>query len=419
MATATKPETPATSPTHPTFTITVPRSVLREALGKLLSVIPTAKVSIPVLACVLIDVPDTIEALAARLDDKAPRPERVRLTGTNLDAIVSLAVPMEVTGAGRVALPAKRLADFAASLPDGASITITVSGLTAKVRSGRSTLALSGMDPAEFPTLPEIARARTVAIVKGAFLDATTRAVRFASKQESRPILNSVRLAVEGALLTAVATDGYSLARFPIGDAGPNAPTAEALLPNMTVPSFARLFADVPDDVTLDFAADHHRARLTAGGVSIQFRLIEGPYPNYNQVIPRDVRHTIVCEREALSRAIKRVALASGDQRQVQMTIGPAAGTGAPELRLCASSESGGTADDVVAVERHDRAESETADSLTIGGNATYLTTALDSLRGERVTITLTTPERPFLFHVTDQAVTDLTLTLVMPQRIV
>lgn len=400
----------------PALSLTLPRSVLREGLGKLLAVAQTTKASLPIASCVLIEVPAGDESRGARAAS-------VRCTATDFETMLTLAMPAEVTGAGRLAVPAKRLADFVSSLPTAARVSITVdrTGTSATVRAGRSVYECPMMDASEFPTAPVIESERVDEVPAAAFLDALSRTLRFASAQESRPTLNTVCLDARDGALIAFATDGYTAARVPVSPCAPGA--RQTLLRRLAVPSIIRMFSGAAPDETLTITADEHRARIEGAAGSMVLQLVAGPYPTYRPLLSVEAVHTITCDRVELAAAVKRVALASNEVRQVILTVGPAtglaAGTGASELSARAASDGAGAAEDVVAVEAHERADGGVPVEFRIGASATYLERALDSLTDASVAIRFATPERAFLLHNASQDATDPTLTLVMPLRIV
>lgn len=401
----------------PALSLTLPRSVLRDALGKLLSVVQTGKAALPIASCVLIEVPaapDDAESLAGT------RVASVRCSATDFDTMLTLAIAAEVTGAGRFAVPAKRLADFVASLPTAARVSVTLTGLTVSVRAGRAVYECPAMDPGEFPTAPVIDAGPGDPVPAAAFLDAISRVVKFASTQESRPIFNSVCLdAVEG-VLVAVATDGYTAGRVLIGACSPG--SRQTLLRRTAVPSILRMYGDAPADATLTITADEHRARIDGLAGSMTLQLVAGPYPKYRHVLTVDALHTITCDRVEMVAAVKRVALASDEVRKVVLTIGPATGLAAvgwaSELTIRAASDAAGKSEDVVAIQSHDRHGGDAGDGFRIGASATYLERSLDALTDASVVIAFGTPERAFLLRNASQDATDPTLTLVMPLRI-
>jgi DNA polymerase-3 subunit beta len=394
------------STTPAPFSLTVPRSVLREALGKLTALITAGKPSMPVLTCVRIDV---VEAPLGGFASAV-------LFATDLDDAISLTIPVVATGKGRIAVPAKRLQEIVTNLPAASTVTLAVTGRTVKVTAGRSMFTLVGMDAAEFPAFTEIVSPGPITLPAGALLSALSRAVKLASTAEPRPIWNTVCLEVVDGALIAAATDGQMLGRVFVGLAADYPAGRQVLVRRTTIPTLLRLFGDLAPDAALTFTADEHQAQLVAGPAptTIRFRLMDGPFPHYARFLAQPVvTHRIVCERDALTAAIKRVAVVATDPAQrVALTL---TADGARELWLRASTADAGTGEDLVVLEEHSLPSDALSDAdLRVVFQAPHLVSILDAIGGERVALTFNTATTPVLCRDADS--TDpMSVTLLMP----
>src|SRR5207302_414501 len=217
-----------------------------------------AKTTLPVLANVLVEVTK----------------QGLRLSGTDLDIAVSTTVPADVDAEGAVTLPAKKLVDIARELPSG-PVRITAAGESrVGIECGRSKFKLLGL-PSE----------------------------------ESRPILNGVLWELRPDHMRMVATNGHRLAKMDVPAKGGS--TADLIVPPKALEQTRRLFAA---DDALEIARSDNHIGFRAGGTLVFSRLIEGPYPNYEQVIPRENDKVATADKAAMAAALRRMSVVASDQ---------------------------------------------------------------------------------------------------------
>jgi DNA polymerase-3 subunit beta len=366
------------------FSATIARSAFRDAIGKLVPLVDGGRMALPVSKSVLVVV------TADGLD----------LSGTDFNAFVRVSLRCSVTGGGKALLPAKRLAEIAANLPDGALITLVAAKDRATITAGRAEFVIPGLDPKEFPQFPAVAG--TPAMVNARrFVDAVTRIVKLAGNQPSRTPLHAVRVANEDGRAVAVATSGSVLGRMPLTDSGE---LPEMSLHSGSVPLLSRLFGSLTADDSLSLTADDSRLVIASDEVTAVLPFNAELYPNYLQVLAHEPEHAIVCDRAELLAAIARVNVITGENERVRCTING-------DLSLSSAHEDG-RAQDVVTLESH------TGDGeITVFMNAGFMRSALTTLTHERVAVTIQSPERAVHFRNADQLPADPTLVLVMPLR--
>lgn len=368
-----------------TLALTLSRPALRAALAKLM---PVTSRSLPVLQHVLLEARDGVLTMSA----------------TNLDTFVRLTLPCEFAGAATVVLPAKLLADILASLPSAGAITLTLRGQGAEITAGRSRFEINGLSADEFPRWPDGTSRHQTTVTAAPFLDALTRCVVHTSDAESRPILNAVLVEQEAGQVAVVGTDGHSFARLPAGAGDFSTP---CLIYRLAVPVLARLFAGLAEDTTLTLSSDDNRVRIDTADTSVQVRLVEGPYPNYRQLLAQTPAHVVVCDRALFAAALKRVGLASDKSGRVSIHLDD-------EMVLSAATTDLGNATDVVPIEEHTR---ETGRSMSFDVSAALLGNALATLTSDRVQFSVEAPEKALLLRKVDQLDSDPTVLLVMPLR--
>jgi DNA polymerase-3 subunit beta len=345
------------------FAIT--RENLRSGLGAVAAAIPT-RTTLPVLSNILMRASG----------------ESLQLSGTDLDISVSLSVPADVEAEGAVTVPAKKLVEIARELED-APVHIETDGTQVQLACGRSRFKLYGLAEDEFPTFPEVDFTEAWKMTAGDLQQLISHTSFAVSTEESRPILNGVlwQLGPDGSVM--VATNGHRLAKMRQALEGSGAPEADLIIPPKALNQVERLY-DAKDELELA-RSDNHLAFRSADRV-VYTRLIEGPYPNYDQVIPKDNDKEAVANRAAFEAAIRRMAVVASDQtHRVRLSFEE----GGVKFRV--QTPDLGEAEDELQVEYR-------GEAIEIGFNATYLLEILRYLSDEDIRITFKAPERAATF---------------------
>ena len=365
----------------------ITRDNLQQGLAAVGASIP-ARTTLPVLSNILIEAAE----------------DHVAMSGTDLDIAVSVQVPAEVEEGGALTVPAKKLQELARELPEH-PVRITTKGERLELVCGRATFRLNGMPRDEFPTFPAVDFSKSWK-VSGKVLHDLIRQTSFAvSTEESRPILNGVLWQLADGDMRMVATNGHRLARLTVAVQGASAPKSDLIVPPRALQQVERLFGD---DDEIEVARTENHLGFRRNGTQVFTRLIEGPYPNYEQVIPKDNDKTAVADRGQLTHALRRMAVVASEQtHRVKLSFH------ANTLRFSVETPDLG--------EAHEELEVEYAgDPLDIGFNAAYLLEVLRYMPTEDVKLTLKAPERAATIEpaVRDGSEAPDYLCLVMPLRL-
>lgn len=345
------------------FSIT--REALQSGLGAVASAIPT-RTTLPVLSNILMRAGDG----------------SVQLSGTDLDISVSLSVPADVSEPGAVTVPAKKLVEIARVLED-APVHFSTDGSQVSLECGKSRFKLYGLAEDEFPAFPEVDFGNAWRMKAGDVQEMIERTSFAVSSEESRPILNGVLWQLDGERTVMVATNGHRLARVRRALDGAGPAETDLIIPPKALHQVNRLYA-AGDELEIA-KSDNHLAFRSADRL-VFTRLIEGPYPNYDQVIPKDNDKEAVANRAALEAAIKRMAVVASDQtHRVRLSFGPGA------LRFRVQTPDLGEAEDELALDYD-------GEELEIGFNAAYLLEILRYMPDEDVRMTFKAPERAATF---------------------
>jgi DNA polymerase-3 subunit beta len=366
---------------------TISREKLQEGLAAVASTVP-AKTTLPVLANILVETTD----------------KGIRLSGTDLDIAVSTEVSADVDGQGAMTIPAKKLSEIAKELPPSPVKFASSGEQRVTLDCGRSHFKILGLPKDEFPSFPAIKfkdswRVRAGELRK--LIDHTSFAV---STEESRPILNGVLWELRAEQMRMVATNGHRLAKMEVPIATAGAPSSDLIVPPKALDQIRRLF---PEDEELEIAKGDNHLGFRSPFTAVYTRLIEGPYPNYSQVIPKDNDKFAICDKTALVGALKRMSVIASDQtHRIRLSFNQAL------LRFSVQTPDLGEATDELPVRY-------TGDPIDIGFNANYLLEILRYLPTDEVKITMKAPERAATLEPEGWNDPASYLTLVMPLRLV
>src|SRR3954462_1556201 len=366
---------------------TISREKLQEGLAAVTASIP-AKTTLPVLANIMVEATE----------------KGIRLSGTDLDIAVTTEVAADVETTGAITIPAKKLTEIARELPPSPVKMASSGEQRVTLDCGRSHFKILGLPKDEFPSFPAVKfqdswRVRTGNLRK--LIDHTAFAV---STEESRPILNGVLWELRAELMRMVATNGHRLAKMELPIAAAGAPSSDLIVPPKALDQIRRLF---PEDEELEIARGDNHLGFRSPFTAVYTRLIEGPYPNYDQVIPRDNDRVAITDKVALTSALKRMSVIASDQtHRIRLSFNSGI------LRFSVQTPDLGEATDELPVRYN-------GDPLDIGFNANYLLEILRYIPTDEVKLTFKAPERAATLEPEGWSDPASYLTLVMPLRLV
>ena len=363
--------------------LTITRQNLQRGLAAVSASIP-GKTTLPVLSNVLIESED----------------HSVWISGTDLDVSIRVRVPAEVSQDGAITAPGRKLLELTRELPDQ-PVELHARGHQLEIGCGNSRFKLNGLPSEEFPNLPVMDFDEGWSVGEDS-LRQLIRGTAFAvSTEESRPILNGVYWEL-GDRMTMVATNGHRLAKMEVDATGAKGATGAFIVPPAALAQVERLF-DGDGEIELGKGGNHLGFRSV--NQEVYTRLIEGTYPNYEQVIPKDNDKVARVDKEAMEATVRRMAVLASDQTH----------------RIKMSFESDRVHLDVMTPdlgEAHDELELDyEGEALRIGFNAHYLIEVLRNMPDGDVKVAFKTAERAATIVPADSELDYLCL--VMPLRLV
>jgi DNA polymerase-3 subunit beta len=304
---------------------------------------------------------------------------------------------------GAVTVAAKTLFDIVSFLPE-ASVTIKKQANNyAEITSGAAHYKIVGMAPEEFPKLPKEENAPLVKMTGTALLEMIKRTSFAISHDETRYILNGVFFEPrDGGKVRMVATDGHRLAMVERDLTGDFKLKGGVIIPRKGLFELKRLLDEAPEaECQLGFA--ENSALFKKPGLSMVMRLIDGQFPDYQRVIPKESDRQLLVNRSRFHDALKRIALLSSDKSNaVKLSLSENL------LRITANNPDLGEAKDDLEVAYR-------GGSLTVGFNARYLMDVLSVMDTDEVALELGDEHSPGVVHAPgDRASTSV----VMPMRV-
>lgn len=245
-----------------------------------------------------------------------------RLTVSGSDLETTMTTSMEITSKedGKVAVPARILLDLLKSFPD-TPITFTVNQETHAVRvtSEYGEYNVAGLNAEEFPHPPELEAASTTTVTSDLLARAITKTIFATGVDELRPVMSGVFFELHEDHLTFVATDAHKLVKYTRTDGGSETATT-FIMPKKPLNLLKNVLATEEGDVTIEY--NETNAKFSFGEITLVCRLIDGRYPNYEAVIPKENPNVLTVNRQQFLSSVKRVSYFSNKTtHQVRLRI--------------------------------------------------------------------------------------------------
>ena len=368
--------------------VTIERTAFLKALNHVQSVVERRN-TIPILSNVLVQAGKDV----------------VRLIATDLDIEIVETVAAEVAREGAATVPAHMLYDIVRKLPEGAQLELDQGpdGSRVNIFAGKSRFALQALPPEDFPDLASGEMANSFA-VPVSDLKALIEKTRFAiSTEETRYYLNGIYLheVEKGSFLRAVATDGHRLAQAQVARPDGAKGMPGVIVPRKTVLEIVKLLEGEDGEVEISLSAS--KIRFAVGRLVLTSKLIDGTFPDYERVIPRNNDKLMTVDARLFANAVDRVSTISLEKsRAVKMNLGQG------RLTLTVNNPDSGSAEEEIAAD-YDR------DPLDIGFNSRYLMDVAGQIPSGEMTFRLADAGSPTI--VADPA-DEAALYVLMPMRV-
>lgn len=326
---------------------------------------------------------------------------RLKVVGTDLEIGIVANIGAKIEEEGAVTIPARLLADFVVNNKDE-TINIEVSDNKISLSSDHFKAHLSSLSPEDFPLIPEIKDSQNIKVSAKEIKELITKTVFASAIDETRPVLTGVLIKTEEKTLILAATDSYRLAEGKI-DLGENPQKQiSAIVPSRTMQELARLIG--PTEKTVEIAISENQISFTLSSLKIVSRILDGPFPDYTQIIPKNISSHVEIGLEKLVNALKlSLSFAREVSNNIKVKIEPQ-----QDIQIIATSPQIG--DSISTLEADTK-----GDKLEIAFNARFLLDIISVLDSEKIVIEFSGKTSPAIIRPkNDQKY----IALIMPLRL-
>ena len=372
-------------------------SVLQENLARGLNIVSRAvspRSTLPVLANVLV----------------ATDEGRLRLSATNLELGITCWIGAKIEEEGSTTVPARTFTDLVSTLPNElVEMSLNVRTQTLNVRCGPSNTDIKGIDSQEFPPLPVADLANGIEFNVADLKDMIQQVVFAASNDDARPILTGVLISVQGNKITLEAADGFRLSVRKADLSTAVAKPIKSVIPARALGELARIASDGDQLVTMVIPSGRGQVIFHMRDVELVSQLIEGSYPDLEQVIPRSTQTTTILSTAAFLKACKQAEIFAREGSHIaRIQITPGSGLQPGQVEISGQSEETGQNLTVVDATIE-------GPGILIAFNVRFLREVLDVINTPNVALETTVDTSPGVFRPVGE---DSFLHVIMPMHL-
>ena len=310
------------------------------------------------------------------------------LTGYNMETAITYQIEAEVTDPGDCILPARLFGDIVRRLPEGPVTVVVDDNFKVSIRSGYASFTISAESAEDYPELPDVGSGRSISVPQSALKDLISGTIFAVSENQGRPIHTGVKFEVEDTTVSAIAVDGFRLARKTYHMEDATGRTMSFVVPAQGLKEVEKILTD--SDETAAFTLGQKHILYQIGNATIICRLLEGEFLDWRRVVPTNCPIQLVANVSDLSSSVERVGLIVSEKYKspVRCVFGH------QEL-LMRTNTTIGAAEDRCSVAGDGK-------ELEIGFNVRYLADALRAIPSEEVTMELTNGLSPIVLTPVD-----------------
>ncbi len=325
---------------------------------------------------------------------------KVMLTATDLEVELRAEAEVDVAVPGEITVPGRKLYDICRALPEGALVELSLSGGKATLKAGRSRFTLTTLRAADFPTVDEVAVQQSLTIDRQGLKRLLEKTQFSMAQQDVRYYLNGLMLETDGNTLRAVATDGHRLALSEITLQESAGRGTQVIVPRKGVLELLRLI-DGEGPVTVTIGANH--LRVETDQIRFTSKLIDGRFPDYERVVPKDPGNVVQADRTSLRAGLQRAAILSNEKyRGVRLALDE------NKITMQANNPEQEEAEEELEVVYG-------GEVMEIGFNVNYLLDALSAVDSDEVELALSDPNASCLIKAPGEQESRF---VVMPMRL-
>ena len=307
----------------------------------------------------------------------------ISLTGYNMETAITHQFEADVSDAGECILPARLFVDIIRRLPEGQVTVVVDDNYKVSIRSGYAAFTISAENADDYPILPDVATGKNIYIPQNKLKELITGTIFAVSENQGRPIHTGVKFEVEDMAVSAIAVDGFRLARRTWHPEEPTGRNVSFVVPAASLKEVEKLLGDCDDNVAFTLGNKHILFQM--GGTTLVCRLLEGDFLDWRKVVPTNCPVKLAAHVSDLASSIERVGLIVSEKYKspVRCVFGH------NELQMRTSTTIGAA---------EDRCSfAGDGGELEIGFNVRYLADALKVIPSEEVILELTNGLSPIV----------------------
>ena len=313
---------------------------------------------------------------------------QLSLTGYNMETALTYDIAAAVTDPGECILPAKLFGDIVRRLPEGPVTVVVDDNFKVSIRAGFASFTIAAESSDDYPDLPDVNEGRGVKIPQNALKNLIGGTIFAVSENQSRPIHTGVRFEVENDSISAIAVDGFRLARRTWHPKEETGRTMAFVVPAAALKEVEKILTDTDENAEFTLGTKHILFQI--GGATLVCRLLEGDFLDWKRVVPTNCPVKLVAHVSDLSSSIERVGLIVSEKFK-----SPVRCVFSHQVLLLKTNTTIGAAEDQCAIAGDGK-------ELEIGFNVRYLADALKAVPTEEVTLELTNGLSPIVLTPVD-----------------
>ena len=310
------------------------------------------------------------------------------LTGYNMETAITYQIPAEVADPGECILPAKLFGDIVRRLPEGPVTVVVDESYKVSIRAGFASFTIAAESADDYPELPDVGEGRGIQIPQNALKSLISGTIFAVSENQARPIHTGVRFEVEDKAISAIAVDGFRLARRTYHSEISTGRTLAFVVPAPALKEVEKILTDSEDNASFTLGTRHILFQI--GTATLVCRLLDGDFLEWKKVVPTNCPVKLVAHVSDLCSSIERVGLIVSEKFK-----SPVRCVFSDQVLLLRTNTTIGAAEDQCAIAGDGK-------ELEIGFNVRYLADALRAVPSDEVCLELTNGLSPIVLTPVD-----------------
>ena len=310
------------------------------------------------------------------------------LTGFNMETAITYEIDAEVSNMGSCVLPAKLFGDIVRRLPEGPVTVVVDENYKVSIRAGYASFTISAESAEDYPELPDVGSGRSINIPQNALKNLISGTIFSVSENQGRPIHTGVKFEVEDTAVSAIAVDGFRLARRTYHPETPTGRSLSFVVPAQGLKEVEKILQDTEEEAAFTLGSKHILFQI--GAATLVCRLLEGEFLEWRRVVPTNCPVKLVANVSDLTSSIERVGLIVSEKYK-----SPVRCLFSNQLVLLKTNTTIGAAEDRCTLAGDGK-------ELEIGFNVRYLCDALRAVPAEEVVLELTNGLSPIVLTPAD-----------------